>query len=351
MATNQRRPAQPAELLAGLLDRGYAEATAQVIRAIARDSSSGVIALRLNQLEARAAELAADGLKLTADDPALRALLADFGDALRREAVLIDAAGADLQEIAINAAGEFVPGSAIGAPGVATRFNRPDPEAVQAVVEITGREAWRDELATFGEGADRVGQIALRGIVSGRGPLAIARDMRQAVEGFAPWQANSLMRSLQLTTFRDAQAVVQAANADLITGVIRVAALDGRTCFACWALHGTRLEVGERVVDHRQGRCTSVVEVLGQQVGVTTGPQLLDQMLSAERAGTLTARQTFVLSEMRALHGASMRAVEAGAARLEDFVKRGVDPVFGEVVLEASLRGVLGEAARDYYRQ
>lgn len=351
MATNQRRPAQPAALLSDLLDRGYTEATAQVIRAIGRDTESGVIALRLNQLEARAAELAANGQKLSADDPALRALLADFGEVLRRESVLIDAAAGDLQEVAINAAGEFVSQSAVGAPSVGARFNRPDPEAVQQVVSITGREAWRDELATFGEGSDRVAQIALRGIVSGRGPLAIARDVRQAVEGFAPWQANSLMRSLQLTAFRDAQAVVQAANADLITGVIRVAALDGRTCFACWALHGTRLEVGERVVDHRQGRCTSVVEVLGQTVGVMTGPEVLDQMLSAERAGTLNERQTFVLNQMRELHGASMRAIEAGAADLRDFVKRDVDPVFGEVVTEASLRGVLGDAAKDYYRQ
>lgn len=350
MATNQRR-AHPAELLADLLDRGYANATGQVIRAIARDTESGVLATRLRQFEERAAELAEAGQKMAPDDPALRALLADFGDVLRREAVLIDAAAGDVQEIAINAAGEFVVQSGAGAPGVMARFNRPDPEAVASVVNYTGVEAWRDELALFGEGADKVAQIALRGIVEGRGPLAIARDVRTAVEGFAPWQANSLMRSLQLTAFRDAQVVMQVANADLITTVIRVAALDGRTCFACWALHGTRLAVGERVNDHRQGRCTSVVEVVGFPMQVATGQDVLDGMLAAERAGTLTERQTFVLAQMRTLHGASMRAVEAGAARLQDFVKRDVDPLFGDVVTEASLRGVLGDAAKEYYRQ
>src|SRR5262245_6410126 len=112
MATNTRPSPQnapkPVELLSSLLDKGYTNATGQVIRSIARDTESGPLALRLKQFDERAAELAEQGQQMSPDDPVLRALLADFGTALQKDAVLIDAAAPDVQALGIDAAGQFV---------------------------------------------------------------------------------------------------------------------------------------------------------------------------------------------------------------------------------------------------
>ena len=47
---------------------------------------------------------------------------------------------------------------------------------------------------------------------------------------------------------------------------------------------------------------------------------------------------------------ANFEAMQAGVVRLRDFPERYDDPVFGEMVREASLSSRLGEEAREYYR-
>lgn len=343
VANNPGAPA-PAELLADLLDRGYTTATRQVIASLARDTQTGPLADRLAQFDAHAAELAAAGQAVKADDPYLRALLAEFGTSLRKGGLLIDAAAPDVQQVGIDAAGNFVrqttlPGMSdqqLAAVGIG--WNKPDPEAVAQVVQYTTSDAWREELASYGDLENQVLLMALRGIVAGKGPVATANAIREAIATLPAWRANNIMRTLQLTAFRDATVLAQVANADILEPeIIRIAALDARTCMACVALHGTKLKLGERVNDHRQGRCTSITQLRGRPRTIRTGEAWFNGLSEAQQQAQMGP--------------GAWAAWKAGAITLQDFPKPATDKVFGEVVLEASLKGMLGDAAQQYYQR
>jgi hypothetical protein len=159
--------------------------------------------------------------------------------------------------------------------------------------------------------------------------------LTQAIADVPRYQANTLMRTLQLTAYRDATAIHQAANANLIARVVRIAALDDRTCLSCLALHGTEVPVGERVDDHYSGRCIGISVVRGREVNVQTGEDWL-RGLPEERQRTIMGPAKF-------------EAWKAGAVRLQEFVARRDDPVFGQMVQEASLKGLLGAAGSRTY--
>jgi hypothetical protein len=331
------------DLVNRLLDRGYIKAARPVLDALVRGVATGsLLARRLGELEVEAARLQADGKKLDRNNPVLRALLSDFERELRRQRALLDAQAAALQQVGIDAAGPIARQLAL--PGVSdqilrvlgVQFNLPDPEAVAKVVEYTNKPTWQILLEQHEKGAiESVQQIAIRGIVGGQGPVTTAREIRRAVEGLPRSQAEGMMRTLQLTAYRDAHVLVGLANADIFESQIRIATLDARTCMACVALHGTELPLGERVDDHWRGRCTSVFVVKGRPRGVQKGEAwFATQGPDAQQAQ---------------MGQAAFKAWQAGEIQLRDFVHRETDPVFGPMVREESLKGMLGDAAKRFY--
>lgn len=339
MAVNAPNVPRPAELLSGLLDAGYTNAAGPVIRALARDTQQGVLATRLQQLESRARELAEQGQSLSADDPVLRALLADFGTTLRSQATLINAVSGDLTQTGIDAAGQFVRQTTL--PGlsdndltvIGLRWNTPDPAAVNAAVNYTASAGWRDELAAYeNDLVQQIRDIALRGMVSGRGPIAIANDLRAAVEGIPAFRANTLMRTLQLQSYRVGTAAHQAANSDILDYQIRIAALDNRTCLTCISEHGTRMPIGALVLDHHSGRCTSIAVVKGRPRDIRTGEEWFNS-LPEERQRLIAGPGAF-------------DALKRGDVRLQDFVQPYQDKVFGDMIRQGSLKWAMSRPER-----
>lgn len=264
VANNPGAPA-PAELLSDLLDRGYTTATRQVIASLARDTETGPLADRLKAFDEHVAQLAASGQTMSADDAYLKALLAEFGNSLRKGSLLIDAAAPDVQQVGIDAAGNFVRQTTL--PGfsdqqlasIGISWNKPDPEAVAQTVNYTSSDAWKAELAGYGDLENQVMMIAIRGIVAGQNPTTTARDILEAIKSLPLWRANNIMRSLQLTAYRDATVIEQLANADILEPeIIRIAALDARTCFPAGTLvqtaHGKKpietIVPGDMVLTH-----------------------------------------------------------------------------------------------------
>jgi hypothetical protein len=192
---------------------------------------------------------------------------------------------------------------------------------------------------------ENVQNIATRGISLGWSPIRIAREIRNTTEGFPSAQANNLMRTLQMTSYRDATRIHQQANVEIIDSVIRVASLDDRTCLSCIALHGTVIWNSEdnanepipRVHDHHQGRCTSVVQVKGRELRVQTGAQWFYAQSEA--------RQRLIAGD------ANYNALQANAVSLSDFPQEYEDEVFGTMLRESSLQGILGAGAQDYYQR
>lgn len=244
------------DLLRRLLDNNYTRAAQVVTRAIVGNTESGVMARRLRELDAEAQRLADAGERMTADNPVVRALLADFETTMRANARLIDGASGQMQQMGIDAGREitFRLSTGLETPAQLTRlgisWNTPSVEAIARVVEYTDSGAWADMLAGYADNAvTAVQNIAVRGVALGRGPLATAREVRRAVEGIPAAQANNLMRTLQLTSYRDSAAATTAANADVLESYsIRIAVLDARTCFPKGTLI-TTLKNGKRPIE------------------------------------------------------------------------------------------------------
>jgi len=300
------------------------------------------MAQRLNELDAEAARLAARGQRLTADNPVAVALLSDFDDVMRANGVITGSVSGAVQETGVNAAGPVVrqlalPGfddAALASIGV--QWNVPNPDAINALVNFVGDPLFAEKLGTYSTGTvAQVQGVIINGAIRGRGPIALARDVRSVVHGLPAHNANSLLRTLQLTSFREAQVVHRVSNAHILEYQIRIATLDDRTCMTCVALHGTQYPIEARIDDHDQGRCTSVTKVRGMQAPIVeSGPDWF-------------GRQTD--ERQRAQMGnAAWDAWQDGAFTLAQYPKPYQDDVFGNMIGTNSLVGMIGERAEAF---
>jgi hypothetical protein len=339
----QSRTDTQKQLIAKLLDKGYTQAAGQVVDALTRGASSGLLAQRVSELEAEAARLAEAGDVLRPDNPVLRAVAADLRDVLERNRALIDGAGPRLTESGVQAAATLARQLTLGGTtdaqlaAIGIQWNTPNPEAVAALVDYVNQPAWASKLDEYVSGTlGDINAIAIRGVAQGAGPLKTARLLRAAAENMPVWRAQTMMRTLQLHSYRRSTTATYLANADILEGRIRIATLDGRVCMACIALHGTRLRLDEEVIDHDNGRCDSIGELKGMPRTVVTGEQWFESQPEARQ---------------RAQMGhAAYEAWRAGDVRLQDFVHRYEDDLWGPMVREASLKGMLGDAAKGYYQ-
>lgn len=331
-------------LVRDLLDRRYDVAARRVLSVLASMTDRGIVEQRLRELEAEAERLSQAGERLAPDNPVLRALLADLEPELRRAARLLGDAANNLIESSVTSAGDLTRslvftgrrGQTLAEIGVA--WNVPDPAAVSAFVSYTSSAAWQRELGSFTQTVlDSLQNQIVLGFIQGWNPRRTAKALAQLAANLPLARANNLMRTAQLTAYRDAAVLHRLANADILEEQIRIAALDTRTCLACIALHGTRMSIGERVNDHHQGRCTSISVLRGVERVVESGEDWF-------------ARQS--PQRQRQIAGdANYEALRAGRVQLRDFVRPYFDPVFGEMVREASLLNLLGGAARSFYRR
>lgn len=326
-----------------LLDKGYDTVSTRVLVAISESTTDGIVKQRLSEVEAEAKRLADAGEKMTVDNAVLRAFFADYEDAQKRNAKVLDGQAPTIQTQGAGAAKTL--SRQLALPGlsdnqlesVGIRWKAPDPEAVAALVNFSDGDAWANEIKRYPQLSVRAVQdMAIRGIVNGMSPLRVARMIRESAESVPAHYANTLMRTLQLQSYRTATATYHQANSDIISYVVRIATLDNRTCLSCIALHGTQLPVGARVNDHHNGRCTSVAVIKGRERTITTGLDWFDAQ-PEERKREIAGN-------------ANYEALSAGAVRLNDFVARYDDPVFGQMIGEASLVSILGSDATQYKR-
>jgi len=333
-------PVRIGELIRGLLDREYTGTTEAVLRAI---YNNGTVTRALDQLDQEVARLEALGLSLTQDNPVLRAVLADLDSAMQANGALVNSVVGAVQESAVNAAGPITRQLAL--PGFTDAmlselgivWNVPDVEAINALVGFVQNPAFEDKIAAYVNGTlAQVQNLLIREIVSGKGPLAIARDLRLMLTGLPAANANQLLRTLQLTSFREAQRAHRIANVHILEYQIRIATLDDRTCMSCIALHGTTLPIDARIDDHHQGRCTSVTKVRG----------LPAPIIETGEAWFMRQPETRQIDMMG---GSAWRAWQDGAIQLSDFPKPYQDDLFGTMIGENSLVGILGEEAQQYY--
>lgn len=229
--------------------------------------------------------------------------------------------------------------------------------AAEFADKYTSSAAWIKKLDTWGDGyADLTEKVLLQGIQNGWSPQRIASVMRQHAENVPRHAAESLARTLQITSYREAALQMEDINGDYIIKKVRIAKLDGNTCLTCISLHGTPLKRGERVDDHIRGRCTEYYVLPGGS-----------EFPSAMQADSTPGNRNFVpwqtgedwfasLSESRQQQQVSFlntpakwRAYQAGTP-LSAFIKTRMDDVFGRQVIETSLIKAIGDEAEQYYK-
>lgn len=325
-------------LIGGMLDQGYARAADTTLNSISATMANPLIQQRLVELNAEAARLQAENKKLTPDNPVLRALLVDMEPSLRRAANTIDGSAGQITTassgLAQNATRQMaLPGMSdqqLASIGIA--WNVPDPAAVASLVDYADKPGWADEIKNYpGLTLDTLRNQAIRGMVEGWSPLKVARTISNMAGTLPQAKAQVLTRTLYLESYRSAAALNQQVNADILTEQIRIGTLDDRICMCCLALHGTVLPVGQKISDHHAGRCTSIAVVRGRPRAVQTGEQWFNA-LGATPEGR--ARQIAIAGP------GGYEALKSGKAQIKDFVQTYTDPVFGDMVREASLKSI-----------
>ena len=320
------------DLLGGLIDRGYNRAFGQVLRTIRRATGQGSrVDARLSELDDEAERLYRAGERLTADNAYVTALLADLSDELARDGGLMDAAAVDVQAAGIDAGLRGSRVLALGDVDAATlerigvRWNSPDPEQIEALVGYVNDPAWRELMAGYPDDVMRVveNQI-IRSGVEGWSPRRTARAIREKTINTPAYQAEAIARTLHLESYRTATAIAHRANADIADRQVRIGSLDDNICLCCLALHGEEMQIGSKVADHFNGRCTSVLIVRGYpEPQIVTGPAWFD--------GLPESRQLEIAGP------GALEALQSGRARLRDFAVSYSDALFGEMVVQGSI--------------
>lgn len=120
----------------------------------------------------------------------------------------------------------------------------------------SAREALIKQLFdSFGSDAsDAVYQAIKRGVIMGKGPDVIAREIRQSLD-MSRQRAITIARTESLRAMSDSALENYRANSDVVRGWVWVASMGGNTCAACTFMDGTEHDLDEDLDDHVCGRC------------------------------------------------------------------------------------------------
>jgi hypothetical protein len=225
------------------------------------------------------------------------------------------------------------------APVIQTQWNRPAPETLQTLINYVDGDAFRYNVNGFSDNAAQdVADTILASVAQGKNPSTIARILDNWFAIPFSWGDN-MARTVQLYSYRAANHATFAANDNLLNGWVWIASIgDPRTCMSCISQHGSVHKVTETLNDHHAGRCSPAPWVKG-----TTWPELIIDGPSWFESQPESAQQTM-------MGGAMFNAWKSGAMKWQDMSQPYHDDVYGEMLREASVSGVLGkEEAQTYY--
>lgn len=148
--------------------------------------------------------------------------------------------------------------------GVSGQWNRVPTEALTDLVGVMGDGSpLVDYLLDIAPASvDMVRKALVIGVAMGKSPRAIAPGIREAMGGNLT-RALTIARTETLRAYRSSSLRAYKENADVVTGWVWLAALSGRTCPACLAMHGTFHDVDEPFGSHPNCRCSPAPIVSG----------------------------------------------------------------------------------------
>jgi hypothetical protein len=261
---------------------------------------------------------------------------AEFADPLitRQQAAAVDAALRDAESLVRTATHDA---------SVTVGWAQLPTAAIEELVGFTANGSpLRELLDALGPAASSsVRDALIQGLALGRGPAAVAREIRQALGGNVV-RALRISRTETLRAYREATRRSYEANSDVVDGWIWNCACTERSCALCWAMHGTVHPNTESLNDHPNGRCAMLPHVKDFP---GMAPQTLPEPGPAQFARLTPVQQDGILGQ------AAGRAYRAGAFELKDVVARTFDPDWGPGFRVKSLRELVGqEEAQEFTR-
>lgn len=149
-----------------------------------------------------------------------------------------------------------------GQAGAAISFARVSPEAVAAMVERTAQSIHKFTRPLPADVERMMKQQLIRGITVGDNPRRTASRIIKGAEGRfngGLTRALNIARTETLDAHRAATQASENSNTAILEEWEWHAALSGRTCPSCLAMHGTRHPISEPgPYDHPAGRCARV---------------------------------------------------------------------------------------------
>jgi hypothetical protein len=231
-------------------------------------------------------------------------------------------------------------------------FTRLPADAVEAAAGLFGDDSPLVERlqSAYGEYvASQVEKHIVDGIAVGQNPRRIARLLERNLQsslGSGLSSALTTVRTAQIKSYQIANHATYRANPNLVPGWIWHAELDDRVCLSCVAQHGTEHPVDERLNDHHNGRCAPLPKTITyRQLGID-----LPETVPPTQRGTDWFRQQSASRQRAMMGGAMYDAWRADKFRLEELSRPYDDVVYGELLREASLKDLLGEQAREFYK-
>lgn len=325
-------------------------AAARRFRTNARRRGTPARAVLASRYAKVAADLRRDGLALERRASALRRnglhvgpeLLASLEETralrLRTQRALLDAADTAMAVVDAETRREVLHAlrDARELAKLSTRYsleNRVEDLAVTNLVALADRGPVRGLLrARAGTDADQAAQVLVDGIVRQQPFEATAAKLSQLIDGSSHAAALRLVRTETHRARREAQRVVYL-RAGHVTGWVWVCSLTPTSCGLCWAQHGRVFPLSEPMGTHPNCTCECAPYTGTDEL---TGPELFDALSEAEQD--------------QALGPATARAYRDGALTLPDLVRTAHHPIWGPTGVQSSLVGVLGDRARECYR-
>lgn len=242
----------------------------------------------------------------------------------------------DARELAARAAGS-------SPPGIGLNWNRLPVQAVENLVGFASDGSPLSDLfAAIGPSAAQdVREVLAAGIAAGENPRVIARSVKAAL-GVPRARAEAIARHEVLKAYRQVAADSFRSNRDIVTGWYWHSATDERTCPGCWALHGSRHSVDDKLDGHVQCRCTMVpitkswAEITGDDTIPDTRPQVVP---GPELFAQLPAEQ-----QQQILGPGAYQLYSNGRIGLQDMVTQDSDARWGTARRAATQQEALAHA-------
>lgn len=237
---------------------------------------------------------------------------------------------------------------------IRTSFTSLPSEAIEAAAGLLGEDSPLTTALEKNYGPavrEKVEQHMLDGIGKGLNPrrtaILLNRNFINALGNGLTW-AMTTVRTAQIKSYQLANHATYQANANIVPTWIWHSALDSRTCMSCISKHGQEFPVTESLNDHHNGRCAPLPKAISF---ADLGLRGVEEV----RPAKIVRGETWFKEQPRAtqielMGGARYRAWRDGEIVFDDFSQAYNDPVYGELLREASLKGILGSKAKEYYR-